>query len=81
MWPEFWQLLATGTALVVGLMTGLWLLGIRYRNFSYVDLKLKFFVFFQLQALLNAFLSLPLLLACLNPAATIHWLEWLGLAV
>jgi steroid 5-alpha reductase family enzyme len=149
MWLAFWQLLAAGTVLVAVLMTALWLLGIRNRNFSYVDigwsanfaalallyaaagsgyplrktliaamfafwglrlalhlarrivgepeegryvelrrrwgasgnLNLKFLVFFQFQALLNAFLSLPMLLACLNPAPAIHWLEWLGVAV
>lgn len=146
---EFWQLLGLGTAVVILLMGALWVIGIRQRNFSYVDigwsanfavlaalygllangnparrlliaamfalwglrlalhlsrrifghpeegryvelrrkwgasgnLNLKFLLFFQLQAVLNAFLSLPLVIACLNADETLHALEWLGLAV
>ena len=37
--------------------------------------------FFMLQAALNVFLSLPLLVACLNPAPGIGMLEWLGVAI
>lgn len=144
-------LLALGTAAVVGVMTVLWLLGLKHRNFSYVDIgwsanfallavlyglladgdpqrrllictmyafwsvrlawhlaqrilgepeegryvqlrkdwggageaamNRKFYGFFQLQAGLNVFLALPLLIACLNPAPAIHWLEWLGAAI
>lgn len=45
------------------------------------NLNLRFFVFFEFQALLDAFLALPLLIACLNPAPGIHPLEWAGLCV
>lgn len=140
-------LAALGTLLVFLVMTALWLLGIRNRNFSYVDigwsanftllallyatfaggwptrkwviaamfslwslrlaghlakriigepeegryvdlrqrwatnLKAMFFGFFQLQAALNVVLALPLLIACLNPAPRLHWLEVLGVAI
>ena len=33
-----WLLLLVGTLFVVAVMFGLWLLGIRNRNFSYVDI-------------------------------------------
>lgn len=141
------QLLALGTLLVFLIMTALWLLGIRNRNFSYVDvgwsanfavlaalfawlaegwqtrkwiiaamyalwsvrlaghlakriigqpeegryvelrrrwaanLNAKFFGFFQLQALLNVVLALPLLIACMNPEPRVHALEALGVAI
>lgn len=140
-------LVALGTLLVVLIMTALWLLGIRNKNFSYVDigwsgnftllaflyaalaegwqtrkwliaamyalwsvrlaghlagriigapeegryvelrqrwaanLNAKFFGFFQLQALLNVILALPLLLACLNPEPRLRALEVLGVAI
>ena len=148
-----WLLLLTGTLVVVAIMLGLWLLGIRNHNFSYVDigwsvnfavlavlyallapgylprraliaamftahglrlgwhlakriigepeegryqqlrqdwgkngnsarsLNLKFLAFFEFQALLNAFLTLPLLLACFNPAPQFHTLEIAGAAL
>lgn len=144
-----WLLLALGTALVVLIMLALWLLSLRNRNFSYVDigwsanfavlgvlyawlapgyplrrfligalfaahglrlaahlakriigepeegryvelrrswgasghLNLKFLAFFQLQAVLNAFLSLPLLLACFNRTPQLHALEIMAVAV
>jgi steroid 5-alpha reductase family enzyme len=41
----------------------------------------KMFGFFQLQAALLVVLSVPFLLACLNPEPQINPLEWLGLAV
>jgi len=144
-------LLLTGTVAVVVVMTVLWLLGIRQRNFSYVDigwsanfallalvygvlgggdparralgaalfalwslrlawhlgrrvlgepeegryvelrrrwgaageaaLNRRMYRFFMLQAALNVFLSLPLLIACQNPAPGIGALEWLGVAI
>lgn len=140
-------LVALGALLVFLTMTALWLLGIRNKNFSYVDvgwsanfallallyatfaggwetrkwtvaamyaswsvrlaghlakrivgepeegryvelrqrwatnLNAKFFGFFQLQALLNVVLTLPLLIACINPAPELHWLEALGVAI
>lgn len=144
-------LLGLGLLAVVLVMSALWLLGLRRRNFSYVDIgwsanfallallyaaladgaparrwliagmyafwglrlalhlaqrilgepeegryvqlrrdwggageramNLKFYGFFQLQAGLNLLLSLPLLIACLNPAPALHPLEWLGLAI
>jgi len=43
--------------------------------------NLKFFGFFQLQALLNVILAAPLLIACLNPAPGFSWLEILGICV
>jgi steroid 5-alpha reductase family enzyme len=149
--PTFVTLLLCGTLVVGAIMTALWLLGIRHRNFSYVDigwsanfavlalvygllgdgaparrlllggmfafwglrlawhlaarivgepeegryvhlrgkwggrgergLNLAFLAFFQLQAALNLFLSLPLLIACLDPAPVIRPLEWLAVAV
>ena len=45
------------------------------------NLDLKFYGFFQLQAALNVFLGLPLLISCLNPAPRLHWLEVLGAAI
>jgi steroid 5-alpha reductase family enzyme len=140
-------LVALGTLLVFLIMTALWLLGIRNKNFSYVDvgwsgnfavlallyatlaagwemrkwiiaamyalwsvrlaghlarrivgepeegryvelrqrwavhLNAKFFGFFQLQALLNVVLSLPLLIACLNPKPQLDALEAMGVAI
>lgn len=46
---------------------------------GHVDLK--FYGFFQFQGLLNVFLSLPMLVAALNPAPAISPLEWLGVAI
>jgi steroid 5-alpha reductase family enzyme len=142
-------LLGTGLAVVSAIMVGLWLLGLRYRNFSYVDigwsanftvlavlyasltegwavrrwliaamvafwsvrlaahlatrilgepeegryvqlrsewgatgnLNAKFLAFFLFQGLLNVFLILPLLLACLDPTPGLRPLEWAGIAV
>ncbi len=144
-------LLGAGAAAVVVVMTVLWLLGIRARNFSYVDigwsanfallalvygvlgsgaplrraliaamfalwgarlaahlarrivgepeegrylelrhrwgaggeaaLNARMYRFFMLQAALNVFLSLPLLIACLNPAPALGALEALGAAL
>lgn len=144
-----WLLLALGAAIVALIMLALWLLSIRKRNFSYVDigwsadfavlaalyglcapgwgprraliaavfavhglrlawhlskriigrpeegryvelrkdwgksghLNIRFLAFFEFQAALNVFLSLPLLLACFNPAPRWHGLEWLGAAI
>lgn len=146
---ELLLLSGAGFLLVFGIMTVLWLLGLRNRNFSYVDigwsanfaalallyglladgwwvrrwliggmfafwslrlalhlarriigepeegryirlreewgakgnLNFKFFAFFQFQALLNVFLGLPLLLACMNPSRGLHVLEIAGMAV
>ena len=44
-------------------------------------LNLKFLGFFEFQALLNAFLTLPLLIACFNPAPQFHPLEIAGAAL
>jgi steroid 5-alpha reductase family enzyme len=142
-----WMLAALGTSMVFLVMTALWLLGIRNRNFSYVDIgwsanftllalvyaaladgwqtrkwviaamfslwslrlaghlakrivgepeegryvELRrnwannlypmFFGFFQLQALLNVVLALPMLIACLNPEPQLHPLEVAGVAI
>jgi steroid 5-alpha reductase family enzyme len=142
-----WLLLLAGTVVVVLIMFGLWWLGIRNHNFSYVDigwsvnfaviavlyavlapgwlprraliaamfaahgmrlgwhlaqriigepeegryqqlrkdwggtarnensLNLKFLGFFEFQAVLNAFLTLPLLIACFNDTPRFHALE------
>jgi steroid 5-alpha reductase family enzyme len=145
----FLVLLGLGLAVVVVIMTSLWLLGLRFRNFSYVDIgwsgnfavlailyasltngwplrrwliaamfvfwglrlaahlatrilgepeegryvrlreewgqkgsvNAKFLAFFLFQGVLNVFLVLPLLLACLNPTPGLHPLEFLGVAV
>ncbi|MDY6944811.1 MAG: DUF1295 domain-containing protein [Pseudomonadota bacterium] len=45
------------------------------------NLNAKFFGFFQLQALLNVILTLPLLIACINPEPRLHWLEAAGVAI
>ncbi len=39
-----------------------------------------FFWFFEAQAVLIWLLSFPLLLACINPAPQMNWVEWLGVA-
>jgi steroid 5-alpha reductase family enzyme len=44
-------------------------------------LALKFLVFFEFQALLDVFLSLPFLLAALNPQAELSPLEYAGFAL
>lgn len=144
---HIWLLLIIGTLVVVAIMYGLWRLGIRNHNFSYVDigwsvnfavlavlyallapgylprrvliatmftahglrlgwhlskriigepeegryqqlrkdwgggdknertLNLKFLAFFEFQAVLNAFLSLPMLIACFNGTPRVHALE------
>jgi len=144
-----WLLLLAGTLLVAAVMCGLWLLGVRHHNFSYVDigwsanfaligvlyatlapgylprrlviaamfaahgarlgwhlarriigepeegryvqlrkewgargnLNLKFLAFFELQALLNAFLTLPLLIASFNRTPQFHALEIAGVII
>lgn len=144
-----WLLLLIGTLVVVAIMFGLWWLGVRNHNFSYVDigwsvnfavlavlyawlapgdlqrrviiaamftahglrlgwhlgkriigepeegryqqlrqdwggsgnLNLKFLGFFEFQAVLNAFLTLPMLIACFNSAPRVHALEVAGLAI
>ena len=45
------------------------------------NLDLKFYGFYQLQAGLNVFLSLPLLISCLNPVPHLQPLEWVGAAI
>lgn len=45
------------------------------------NLGRNFFWFFQAQALLILLLSVPILLACMNPSPNISWLEWLGAGV
>jgi len=45
------------------------------------QLARNFFLFFQAQAVLIVLLSLPVLLACLNPAPTLGFVEWAGFAL
>jgi steroid 5-alpha reductase family enzyme len=45
------------------------------------NLHARFFGFFQLQALLNVILALPLLIACMNPEPRLHVLEVIGVAI
>lgn len=45
------------------------------------NIEFKFLIFFEAQALLDVILSIPFLVACLNPAPQLHWLEVLGLAL
>jgi steroid 5-alpha reductase family enzyme len=45
------------------------------------SLARSFFFFFQAQAALILLLSVPILLACLNPSPQISFLEWIGFAV
>jgi len=56
----------------------------RYQDFraKWKDgINTKFFFFFQFQALLVAFFSLPMLLVASNTAPAISFLEWIGVAV
>ena len=145
-----WLLLLAGTLLVAAIMLGLWWLGIRNHNFSYVDIgwsvnfavlaglyallapghpprraliaamfaahglrlgwhlskriigepeegryvqlrkdwgqgggnvNLKFLGFYEFQAALHAFLTLPLLIACFNRSPQFHALEIAGVAL
>ena len=144
-----WTLLLLGTLLVAAVMYGLWLLGLKNHNFSYVDigwsvnfallgvlyaalapgdltrrliiaalfsahglrlgwhlakriigepeegryqqlrkewgkrgnLNLKFLAFFEFQAALNAFLTLPMLIVSYNRTPAIQPLEMLGIAL
>ncbi|MDZ7267964.1 MAG: DUF1295 domain-containing protein [candidate division KSB1 bacterium] len=82
------RLLITAMAMAWGLRLAFFLLFTRYlgreEEGRYRELRrrwqrhvgLKFFVFFQAQALLAVVLSLPFLLACLNPAPRLTALEW-----
>ena len=45
------------------------------------SLKLQVLLFFQLQAILIALLSVPFLIACLNSRPGISLIEWLGVAI
>ena len=45
------------------------------------NLKLQVLIFFQLQAVLIALLSIPFLIACLNERPGISPVEWLGVAI
>lgn len=45
------------------------------------NLKMKFLAFFEFQALLDLFLSIPFLAAALNPRPEISVLEWAGVAL
>lgn len=44
-------------------------------------LPARFFVFFQVQAILAAALSLPVALAVVNPDPAVHWTEWLAVGL
>lgn len=84
------RLLITAMAMTWGLRLAFFLLLTRYvgqeeegryrelRRRWQTHLGLKFFIFFQAQALLAVVLSLPFLLASLNPAPRLAALEWLG---
>lgn len=45
------------------------------------NVNAKFFGFFQLQALLNVVLAVPMLIACVNPEPQLHPLEAAGVAI
>jgi len=45
------------------------------------SIELKFFIFFQLQALMILALSLPVYLIMMNPDSSLSWLEWTGAAL
>ncbi len=51
------------------------------RNTWGANIELKFLVFFEAQAVLDIILSIPFLVACLNPVPTLHWLEVAGVAL
>jgi steroid 5-alpha reductase family enzyme len=45
------------------------------------NLKLNFFVFFQVQALSVAALAIPFLIVCFNPQTSLSIFEWIGFAI
>ena len=45
------------------------------------QIEWKFLAFYEFQALLCVLMATPFLLAAVNPAPQIHWLEWLGAAL
>jgi steroid 5-alpha reductase family enzyme len=45
------------------------------------NIPLKFFFFFEVQAVLQVIMSIPLLLVCLNPEENISWFEIIGFLV
>ena len=56
----------------------------RYRQIRQdwkTNINLKFFFFFEFQALLDAVLSLPFLFAATNATPVISWIEYLGVAL
>lgn len=65
------------------------ILGGKPEEGRYVDIRarwktrlpLKFFFFYQAQALMIVILALPVYLISLNPDPEISWLEWLGIAI
>jgi len=88
--PRRW--LAAGMALIWGFRLGTYLLlrivgkpeeG-RYQQLRKdwkTNIAFKFLLFFEFQGLLDAFLSLPFLIAALNPAPALRPLEYLGAGV
>ncbi len=56
----------------------------RYKNIREAwktHVPLKFFLFFEFQALLQTVLSVPFLFICLNKNPSIQWIEWVGAAI
>jgi steroid 5-alpha reductase family enzyme len=51
------------------------------RDWAGKNINLRFLFFFEFQALLDVFLSLPMLLAALNPAPELSLLEYAGVAL
>ena len=45
------------------------------------QLEWKFLAFYEFQAILCVLMATPFLLAAVNPAPRVHWLEWLGSAL
>lgn len=43
--------------------------------------NLKFFLFFQFQAVLDVVLSIPFWLICFNPQPELQWIEWIAIGV
>jgi steroid 5-alpha reductase family enzyme len=86
--------LITGMCLIWGIRLGTYLyvrvLGhIEEEDGRYKQLRIdwadnwpfKIFMFFQMQAISNVFLSIPFLVACINPSPRLNWFEYIGTAL
>jgi len=51
------------------------------REWAGTNVNLRFLFFFEFQAVLDVVLSLPMLVAAMNPSPGLHWLEYAGAAL